>query len=263
MTTGCPLRTETFGEDELVRDAMLCGRVTLLQPRTGYRAGIDPVFLAASVAAKPGQSILELGCGGGPALCCLGVRVPGVELAAIELQSGYAHLARKNLALNGLEGEILEGDLSKPPPELKARSFDHVMANPPYFEKYRRTEAEAADREIALAGETLLSAWVRTAAKRLKPRGYATFIQRSERLPELMAAMSAHLGAIELLPLAPRHGRGPRLILVRGRKGGRAAFRFHPPLVIHQDVVHADRRSGYSEAAAAIIQEGAALQFPA
>ncbi|KUF10506.1 methyltransferase [Pseudoponticoccus marisrubri] len=242
---------------------MLGGRVRLWQPIRGYRAGTDPVLLAASTAARPGQSVLELGCGAAPALCCLGTRVPDLRLVGLELQPGYAELARRNLAQNGLEGEILTGDLACLPRALRAESFDHVIANPPYFEAARRIGAEAADREIALAGQTPLALWVQVAAKRLKPRGFATFIQRAERLPELLEACAAHLGALELLPLAPREGRPPRLVLVRARKDGRAAFRFHAPVVLHAGDRHEEPGSRYTPPLAAVMQEGAGLPFPA
>jgi tRNA1Val (adenine37-N6)-methyltransferase len=46
---------------ETTFDAFLGGRITLEQPTKGYRAGVDPVLLAASVPARAGQSVLELG----------------------------------------------------------------------------------------------------------------------------------------------------------------------------------------------------------
>jgi tRNA1(Val) A37 N6-methylase TrmN6 len=255
------VRQDAFDPADLTRDALLGGKVQIFQPRHGYRAGTDPVVLAASVEARSGQSVLELGCGAAPGLCCLGVRVPGLDLYGIELQPGYADLARRNLAQNALEGMIWQGDLRQPPADLKTRSFDHVIANPPYFEHGKRIAAGGADREIALAGETPLSDWVSLAAKRLKPRGYATFIQRAERLPELLTALDQHLGAIELLPLVPREGRAPRLVLARGRKEGRADFRFHAPAVIHAGVEHVEPGNHYTDRFDRVMRLGKALAF--
>jgi tRNA1(Val) A37 N6-methylase TrmN6 len=257
------LRAEPFAPEALTSDAMLGGRLRVLQPLDGYRAGTDPVILAAAVAAQPGQSVLELGCGAGPGLCCLGRRVPGLHLSGLEVQPGYAALARQNLARNALEGEIWTGDLADPPPEMKAQSFDHVFANPPYFEAGKRIGADREDREISLAGETPLAEWVACAAKRLKPRGYATFIQRAERLPDLIVAMQGKLGALELLPLLPRQGRAPRLILLRGRKEGRAPFHFHGGVVIHSGDRHEEPGNRYTEQFDAIMTMGAPLEFPA
>jgi tRNA1(Val) A37 N6-methylase TrmN6 len=257
------MRQEPFADAELSIDKLLGGRVMLHQPRDGYRAGTDPVLLAASVPARAGQSVLELGGGAAPARCCVGARVPGLRLFGIELQPGYADLARRNLAYNGQEAQIWQGDLSAPPADLKARSFDHVIANPPYFEADKRVAALDGGREIALAGETPLSLWVTLAAKRLRPKGYATFIQRAERLPELLAAMQGCLGSIELLPLVARAGRPPRLVLVRARKEGRGAFVFHAPAVIHAGQRHSEPANYYTDRFESVMRYGAALPFSA
>eukprot|EP00903_Cladosiphon_okamuranus_P016771 g15463.t1 len=46
-------------DSAVTRDLILGGRVVLNQPKKGYRAGVDPVFLAAAVPARPGQSALD------------------------------------------------------------------------------------------------------------------------------------------------------------------------------------------------------------
>lgn len=247
---------------ELSRDAFLGGKVHLYQPVDGYRAGIDPVLLAASIETSAGESVLELGCGAGPVLCCLGARVPGLALVGVEIQPFYADLARRNLAENGMDGQVLAADLSALPKELLARQFDHVAANPPYFRTGARSEAADEGREVALAARVPLSEWVNAAARRLKPRGQVTFIQRVERLPELLTAMQARLGSLQVLPLAPRQGREPRLILVRGRKGGRADFRLHAPVLLHRGVQHESDGDDYAPAIAEVLRHGAALNFP-
>ena len=48
-------------------DAFLGGRVQVLQPRKGFRAGLDAVMLAAAVPARAGDRVCELGAGVGTA----------------------------------------------------------------------------------------------------------------------------------------------------------------------------------------------------
>ena len=55
----------TVASSNTTADEFLGGKLLIKQPRNGYRAGIDPVLLAASVNAKAKQTVLELGCGVG------------------------------------------------------------------------------------------------------------------------------------------------------------------------------------------------------
>lgn len=248
-------------EPGLSADAFLGGRLSILQPRTGYRAGVDPVLLAASVDAAPGQSVLDMGCGAGVAALCLGARVGGLELWGLELQPAYAALARRNAAANGVALAVVEGDLARMPAELRARQFHHVIANPPYFSREASVAAQDAGRETAMGGPTPLTDWVKEAARRCRPGGHVTFIQRAERLPELLAAMAERLGSLEALPLIPRRERPARLALLRGKKGGRAAFRLHDGWLLHAGARHERDGDSYTAATSAVLREGAALPF--
>jgi tRNA1(Val) A37 N6-methylase TrmN6 len=247
--------------DDLSCDAFLGGRLRVWQPKRGYRAGVDPVWLAASVSASAGQQVLELGCGAGVASLCLATRVPGVHLTGVEVQQTYADLARLNAAENGVEMRVFTADLTELPSELRDAQFDHVIANPPYFKRSDGSSASDAGRETALAGETPLVDWVDTAARRCKPKGYVTFIQRIERLPELLSAMQSRLGSLEVLPFVARQARAPQLFLIRGRNGGRADFRLHPSLVVHDGAAHGKDGEDYTPLMRAVLRDGAALPF--
>lgn len=255
------LRIEPFAEEALSHDAFLGGRLRIAQPRTGYRAGVDPVLLAASVPIHAGQTLLDLGCGSGIAALCVAARVPGVTLAGLEIQPAYAALARRNSAANGLALAVFEGDVAVMPTALRARQFDHVIANPPYFDRTRSTAAEDTDRERAMGEALPLADWVRAAARRTHSGGTVTFIQRAERLSDLLTAMTAHLGSIEMLPLIPRRGRAARLILVRGRKGGRAALRLHDGWLLHAGDTHERDGEDYTAATSDVLRNAAALPF--
>jgi tRNA1(Val) A37 N6-methylase TrmN6 len=247
-----------FAPGELTEDAFLGGRLRLKQPRHGYRAGVDPVFLAAAVPALPGQTVLELGLGSGAASLCLGTRIPGLVLVGIERQPDYAALARANAGVNGVALEVVEGDIATMPEVLRARNFDHVIMNPPYYLRKDGTAAADPGREGALGEELPLAAWVEAATRRLKPGGRMTVIQKAERLPDLMSACT-RLGSLELRPLAPRLGRAAVLVLLTARKGGRAAFRLHPPLILHDGDRHETDGDSYRPEIQSILRNGAGL----
>ena len=252
-----------FAEGDLTRNDFLGGRLRIYQPAKGYRAGVDPVLLAASIPAQSGQSVLDLGCGAGVAALCLGARVPGLDLTGLEVQAGYAALARRNADENGAAMTVALGDLSNMPGPLRARQFDHVIANPPYFDRAQSVSARDAGREVAMGEDTPLRVWVDQAARRCAPGGHVTFIHRADRTAELLSLMSGSLGSLELMPLIPRRGRAARLILLRGRKGGRAEFRLNDGWVLHEGAAHDADRENYTSATADILRNGAQLPFPA
>ena len=245
-------------DDDLTCDAFLGGKLHLWQPRDGYRAGVDPVLLAASVPAEAGQSVLELGCGAGAAILCLGARVPGLGLTGVEVQPRYAHLARCN---GGGALEVVTADLGDMPLDLRQRQFDHVIANPPYFDRSASRAATNASRETALGETRPLTDWVTVAAKRLAPKGHAHFIHRAERLPDILGALPNDMGTVQVLPIAPRVGRQAELVIVRARKSGRGAFRLHAPLVLHEGARHLRDGDSYVPLVRAVLREGAALKF--
>ena len=255
----CPAEPSDLGAVSV--DAFLGGSVQIAQPLKGYRAGVDPVLLAASIPAVSGQTVLELGCGGGVASLCLGRRVSGLKLTGVEIQPAYAALARANALRNDIAFEVFQADLNALPSDILDHRFDHVLANPPYYDRARSTRAHDDGREIGLGEATPLKNWVRVASKRLAPRGHLHFIHRVERLPELLSAMPASLGSIEVQPLCPRAGRNPHLVLVRAKKEGRADFCLHAPIVMHKGATHDENPKEYNAIVEAVLRRGASLGF--
>ena len=238
---------------ELTQDAFLGGKVQLWQPLAGYRAGVDPVLLAASVPAKAGQSVLDLGCGVGAAALCLGARVSGLSLFGVERQAAYVQLARRN----GLD--CVAADIGDLPADLRQMSFDHVICNPPYFDRTAGYAADDPGREGAMGEDTPLGTWIDIAARRLRPKGYLHLIHRADRLPELLSFAQDRLGSLEVLPLAPRIGRAAELVILRARKEGRAQFRLHAPEIIHSAPKHEADVEDYNPRISSVLRNGNAL----
>ena len=250
--------TVAAGLGPLSDDAFLGGRLRLWQPVAGYRAATDPVLLAAACPAQAGQSVLDLGCGAGAAALCLAVRLPGILLAGLEVQAGYAALARANAARNGIAFEVHEGDVAAEPAALR-RGFDQVIANPPYYAP-GGTPAADGGRDTALREGLPLRTWTETARRRLHPGGWLTLFLGTDRLGTALAALDGRMGSVAVLPLAPRDGRAAVRVLIRARKGGRAGLRLLAPMVLHAGAAHTRDREDFTPEAQAVLRENAAIR---
>lgn len=247
---------------ETTKDAFLGGRLTLEQPAKGYRAGVDPVLLAAAVQAETGGRILELGCGVGAAILCLGTRIAGLDLHGVEMQPRYADLCRTNALANNLTATIRTADLRDLPAELRAQTFDHVIANPPYFPAGSGVSSSLVDRDIALMGDTSTIDWIDTATRRLKPKGTLTMIHKADRLPDVLRAIDDRLGRISVYPIIGRAGRPADRFILRARKGARAPFKLHTPIPLHDGDEHLTDGIDYRPEIAAILRNGAHFPLP-
>jgi len=250
----------TFSIDEITQDGFLDGALVIAQPKEGYRAATDPVFLAASIPAKSGQSVLELGCGVGVALLCLARRVPELAITGVELQENYAELARDNLKDNGFTGTISQQDITALSSEFRQISFDHVLFNPPYFKKDTVTAPRNVSKSIAHVADNNLADWLRVAVARVKPKGTVTLIQKADMLPAILAALSElSVGDIKIKPLAARQNRAANRVIVSARKSSRAPAQILSPFIIHNGEVHEKDRNDYTQHADAILRQGAEL----
>jgi tRNA1(Val) A37 N6-methylase TrmN6 len=238
-------------------DRLLDGRISLKQPHHGYRAAIDPVLLAATTPALPGERVLDVGAGVGAASLCLAFRVPCLQVTGLELQPDLAELAAVNIRDNGLDDRvhILTGDLLSPPGDLSPASFDRVMSNPPFQKAGTHTPPPGASRALAHGeGSADLAAWIAFCTRMLKPRGTLTLIHRADRLDDLIALLHGRFGAVTLIPLWPRIGQPAKRVLVTARRGARSPAALSAGLTLHE------ASGGFTPAAEGILRHGNALE---
>lgn len=240
-------------------DGFLDGRLVIDQPVHGYRSGADAVMLAAACPAQAGQDVLELGCGAGVASLCLGWRVPDARLTGLEMQAEYAALARQNAARNGLRLDVVLGDIAAMPDALRQISFDHVIANPPYF--LAGTTGPDRGRSTSRHEATPISVWIDTALRRLRPGGHLTMIQRADRLDQMITAIGARAGAIRILPIAARSGREAGRVILSARKGARSPMRLLAPLIVHEKSAHDADGEDFTDYVRLILRNGAPINL--
>ncbi len=259
---------DTFSSElELTDDGFLGHRLSVLQPRKGYRAGIDAVMLAASVPAKSGEHVLDLGAGVGVAALCMASRSPGTRVTGLEVQTDLAKVGNENARRNAFAPrvQIVEGSVCEKAAALEQKhvpygSFDHVMTNPPFYEAGTVLTSPDAGKAVAHAFDALnLDEWVRVACAMARPKGTVTFVHRADALPELLATVQGRLGDLVAFPLWPTAhspgGQSASRVLLQGVKGSRAPFVLGAGLVLHA----AD--GGFTETASGILREGKALSL--
>ena len=242
-------------------DEFLGGRIAVLQPQAGHRAGSDAVWLAAAVPAQPGERVLDAGAGVGVAGLCLLARVPQLKVTAVEIDAGLCALAVANAARNGLDASfsVVEADVTAPAKALIAKGltregYDHVIANPPFHVAGTVRPAPDPGRAVAhVMGDGALEGWVRFLAAFAAPKGRLTLVHRPDSLTMLLKLLERRFGDITVFPLFPRAGLPATRIIVQGTKGSRAGLSLLPGLVLHE----ADGR--YTDAAEAVLRGGEAL----
>ena len=219
----------------VTEDTVYQGRVRLVQPEAGFRAGTDSMLLAAALQAPAkGGEVLELGCGCGGALLPAAYRLSATVILGVDSDEQMVTLAQRGVMLNGFDGRVSaeQGEASEWVRGHENR-FDLVFANPPYFEPGRISEPGEGKAGAYL--ESLdLAGWVKAMVFAAKPRAPIVVIHRAAELARVLTAFDRQTGEIAVLPIASKPGEAARRVLVRGRKGlKRGPVSLLAPLITH------------------------------
>ena len=220
---------------DIVENALLGGRVRLRQPARGYRAGMDAALLAAAVAARPGQRVIEAGCGAGGALFQIAARCPGALLTGVEREADAADLARQNAGQNGVadRDELLTADIADGFRPLDRAPFDWAVSNPPFFDDPAALRPPVGGKRAAWMADDGLSAWTGFLLKAVRENGRIVLIHRADRLADLLGLLTPRAGSFAILPVHPHADEPAKRVLVAATKTGKAPLRLLPPLILH------------------------------
>jgi tRNA1(Val) A37 N6-methylase TrmN6 len=258
-----PLAPSGAVPSTLSEDAFLDGKIRLLQPEKGYRAGIDAVFLAATIPVSAGETVFEPGIGAGAAALCLVARNPAIQIIGVEAAQRYAMICDENAKRNGFAHSVkaihadvkdcLRKDLAHLP---EHGTFAHAYANPPYHEDGKVTASPTLLKAQAHAfGEDDLEIWVKVMHAMVGLRGTVTVIYRADALAKLLASMDSRFGDIRVAPLYARAGSSAARVIVQGVKGSRAPLQLLPGLILHDD------SNAFTADAEAVLRSGVAWRL--
>ncbi len=251
-----PIASSFNDPERFSDDYLLGGAVRLTQAKTGFRTAIDAALLAAAVPLRPGDDVLDLGCGVGSVGLCLLAREPAAQVVGIERHPQTAALCQHNIARNGRAAAhaVHTCDIRSAGDVLGENQFAHVAMNPPYWPAGRHQHARDASRAAALGEiDTELGDWLRAAHRQLEPKGWLSVIYPAARLDTLLGGLVGRFGAITTIPLWPKPGRAAKRVIVRARKGVKTPAQLLAGLVLHQE------SGGYSPAAEQVLRTPVAL----
>jgi tRNA1(Val) A37 N6-methylase TrmN6 len=239
MGQGAGERDPAHGAREgVTEDALLGGRVRLLQRRSGHRAGTDAVLLAAMAGARDGRRVIDVGAATGAVGLMIAVRAPGADVTFVERDPALAALCRRNMEINGVAGRVAEADLldraSRRAAGLAQGRADLVVTNPPFLDEGRARPSPDAGRAAAhMLPAGGLALWLRACAALVAPGGTLALIHRADRLGDCLAGLGRGVGDLRLRLVHPRADAPAVRLLLSGTKGSRAPLRVEPPLVLH------------------------------
>ena len=234
-------------------DAILGGRLKLLQPREGHRAGHDAILLAA--AAPKAEMVLDLGAGVGTAGLALLARKAASIVTFVEIDPALSGLSSQNAARNGLgnDARIVVGDITQDLP-IQIDAYDLVIMNPPFNDESALQASPNASRAQAhIAAPTTVERWIARASRHCKQGGCLTIIHRPEATLPILKSLEERFGAIELLPVFPKPDAGAIRLIVRAIKGRKTPTQMLPGITLN------DKDGKPSAAAERILRDGASL----
>lgn len=222
-------------------------RIDELQ-RNGYRIiqnperfcfGMDAVLLSGFARAKKQERCLDLGCGNGIIPILMEAKTEGKHFTGLEIQPESADMAKRSVALNGLQDriDIVEGDIKDASKIFGASSFHVVTTNPPYMTAQHGLtnlyEAKTIARHEVLCN---LEDIIRESARLLIPGGRFYMVHRPFRLAEIISLMVQYRIEPKRMRLVyPYVDREPNMVLIEGLRGGKSRMTVEKPLIVYKE----------------------------
>lgn len=222
-------------------------RIDELQ-RNGYRIiqnperfcfGMDAVLLSGFARAKKQERCLDLGCGNGIIPILMEAKTEGKHFTGLEIQPESADMARRSVALNGLQDriDIVEGDIKDASKIFGASPFHVVTTNPPYMTAQHGLtnlyEAKTIARHEVLCN---LEDIIRESARLLMPGGRFYMVHRPFRLAEIISLMVQYRMEPKRMRLVyPYVDREPNMVLIEGLRGGKSRMTVEKPLIVYKE----------------------------
>jgi tRNA1(Val) A37 N6-methylase TrmN6 len=219
-------------------DDLLTNDLKIIQSDEVFSFSLDAVLLARFCSVPARGTIMDLCTGNGVIPLLLTTRTKA-SITGIEIQERLADMARRNVQLNGLDGqvEIVHGDIKEAVRIFGNGSFDAVTVNPPYLpilngEQNVNEYFAAARHELYCTLEDV----VRVSSKLVKSGGKVAMVHRPSRLVEIFCIMRQfRLEPKRIRFVHPRINEEANMVLIEALRDGKPEVRTLPPLIVYNE----------------------------
>jgi len=244
-------------------DAILAGKVRVIQPRRGYRFSVDSILLARFASVRGSDRVLELGAGTGVISLTIAALHRPREIVALEIQPELVAMIGRSAELNSIDSiRAIAADLRTLHDGKNAKvlreSFDVVMANPPYRASHAGRISPHEARRIARSETSAtLEDFIAAASRCVRRGGKAAFVFAADRSAELISALREYdLEPKRIRFVHPYNDAPATTILIEARKNGGIEVAVEAPLIMF------DSPGVYSQEAREILEEVASHSPP-
>ncbi|MBB6674890.1 tRNA1(Val) (adenine(37)-N6)-methyltransferase [Cohnella nanjingensis] len=218
-------------------DDLLTRDLKIIQSAEVFSFSLDAVLLARFAGIPPRGRVLDLCTGNGVVPLLLSTRTQA-RIEGIEIQPRLADMARRSVALNGLEDRIyiIEGNLKELPALQGPDAYDAITVNPPYKpvgtgEHKGNLHQAMARHELGCTLEDVTAA----CARLVKPGGRVSMVHRPSRLAEIIDAMRrCRLEPKRIRFVHSRIDAEANMVLIEASLGGKPEVRLLPPLIVYE-----------------------------
>ncbi len=224
-------------DGERIDDLQRNGRMIIQHPKK-FCFGMDAVLLTGFCRIRKGETVLDLGTGTGIIPILLEAKTEGKHFTGIEIQEESADMAKRSVAMNGLEEkiDIVCDDIKHVGKLFPKESFAVVTANPPYMIatdglKCGRAPMTIARHEILCTLDDV----IREGSGVLREKGRFYMVHRPFRLTEIFETFRRYRLEPKRMQLVyPYVDKEPNMVFIEAVKGGGARLCVEKPLIVFE-----------------------------
>lgn len=222
---------------KVINDLLGYRDLKIVQDNDMFSFSLDSILLANFVSLNKNiNSILDIGCGNAPIPIILSTR-SDAKITGVEIQKDVYNLALESVKINNLDINIINDDINDFYVNTESDSFDVITCNPPFFKINEGSKFNDSEYKMIARHEVKLNLKdiVKVSRKLLKNNGVLALVHRPDRLIDIICLMREYnIEPKKIRFVYPYIGSESNMVLIEGRKNGKAGLKVFDPLYCHK-----------------------------